>query len=178
MKVIRLQHFDFPSKLAGIQRTSKPLKSFVYQDLRILSSVRLIKRLNKFSLLMCQTKQLTVCNVIKHTWAALWQNQQCGCAPSEDSDQPGHPPSLIRVFAVRMKKAWVLSYLLSAQRRIWSDWADAQADLSLHWAHSHLVGFVMRRLSFSCGNIIVTMPGLWFDDISIFLHWFRKQQTP
>ena len=27
------------------------------------------------------------------------------CAPSEDSDQPGHSPSLIRVFAVRMKKA-------------------------------------------------------------------------
>ena len=40
------------------------------------------------------------------------------CAPSEDSDQPGHPPSLIRVFAVRMKKAWVLSYPLSAQRRL------------------------------------------------------------
>ena len=37
-------------------------------------------------------------------------------APSEDSDQPGHPPSLIRVFAVCMKKAWVLSYPLSAQR--------------------------------------------------------------
>ena len=45
-------------------------------------------------------------------------NQQCGSAPSEDSDQPGHPPSLIRVFAVRMKKAWVLSYPLSAQRRL------------------------------------------------------------
>ena len=27
--------------------------------------------------------------------------QQNECAPSEDSDQPGHPPSLIRVFAVR-----------------------------------------------------------------------------
>ena len=40
------------------------------------------------------------------------------CVPSEDSDQPGHPPSLIRVFAVRMKKAWVLSYPLSAQRRL------------------------------------------------------------
>ena len=40
------------------------------------------------------------------------------CAPSEDSDQPGHPPSLIRVFAVRMKKAWVLNYPLSAQRRL------------------------------------------------------------
>ena len=59
------------------------------------------------------------------------------CAPSEDSDQSGHPPSLIRVIAVRMKKAWVLSYPLSAKRRLWSDWADAQADLSLRWAHSH-----------------------------------------
>ena len=27
------------------------------------------------------------------------------CAPSEDSDQPGHPPSLIRVFSVHMRKA-------------------------------------------------------------------------
>ena len=39
------------------------------------------------------------------------------CATSEDSDQPGHPPSLIRVFAIRMKKVWVLSYPMSAQRR-------------------------------------------------------------
>ena len=27
------------------------------------------------------------------------------CSPSEDSDQPGHPPTVIRVFAVRMRKA-------------------------------------------------------------------------
>ena len=40
-----------------------------------------------------------------------------------------------------MKKAWVLSYLLSAQRRLWSDWADAQVDLSLRWVHTHFVGF-------------------------------------
>ena len=76
-------------------------------------------------------------------WAATWQNQQCGCAPSEDSDQHDHPSSLIRVFDTRMKKAWVLSYPLSAQRRLWSDWADAQADLSFHWARTHFVGFVM-----------------------------------
>ena len=47
------------------------------------------------------------------------------------------------VFAVHMKKAYVLSYPLSAQWRLSSDWADAQADLSLRWAHSHFVGFVM-----------------------------------
>ena len=41
-----------------------------------------------------------------HVWATSWQNQQMACGPSEDSDQPGHPPSLIRVFAVGMKKAW------------------------------------------------------------------------
>ena len=29
----------------------------------------------------------------------------------------------------------------------WSDWADAQADLSLRWTHTHFVGFVMRRLN-------------------------------
>ena len=57
-----------------------------------------------------------------------------------------HPPSLISVFAVRMKKAWVLSYPLSAQRSVWSDTADVQADLSLRWAQGHFVGFVMSRL--------------------------------
>ena len=40
-------------------------------------------------------------------------------------------------------QSWVLSYPLSAQRRLRPDWADAQADLSLRWAHSHFVGFVM-----------------------------------
>ena len=69
--------------------------------------------------------------------------------PSKDSDQPGHLPSLIRVFAVRMKKAWVLNYPLCAQRRLWSDWADAQAVLSLRWPHNHFVGFVMRLLIFN-----------------------------
>ena len=39
------------------------------------------------------------------------------------------------VFAVRMKNDWVFSYPLSAQRRLWSDWADAQAGLSLRCAH-------------------------------------------
>ena len=51
------------------------------------------------------------------------------------ADQPGHLPSLIRVFAIRMKKPWILGYPLSALRILWSDWLYAQADLSLRWAH-------------------------------------------
>ena len=38
------------------------------------------------------------------------KTNKAACAPSQDSDQPGHPPSLIRVFAVRLKKAMILSY--------------------------------------------------------------------
>ena len=38
----------------------------------------------------------------------------------------------------------------------WSDWADAQADLSLRWAHSHFVGFVMRWLI--CDSWVILPP--------------------
>ena len=47
-----------------------------------------------------------------------------------------HPPSLIRVFAVRMKKAWIL-----IERT-----AKTLIRLSLRWAHTHFVGFVMSWL--------------------------------
>ena len=65
-------------------------------------------------------------------------------APSEDSDQPGHLPSLIRVFAVRSVGSQGPNVSSCRQRRRWSDWADAQADLSLRWAHTHFVDFGER----------------------------------
>ena len=65
---------------------------------------------------------------------------------SKDSDQIRWMPSLIRVFAVCRKKAWVLSYSLSAQ----------QTDQT-----GHFVGFVMRWLIWDknlffphCGKVI------------------------
>ena len=39
------------------------------------------------------------------------KKKQSGCAPSEDSHQPWHPPSLIRVFAVRSRVAKDPSFL-------------------------------------------------------------------
>ena len=56
------------------------------------------------------------------------KTNKMACAPSEDSYLP--------VFAVCMKKAWVLSYALNTQWRLWSDWVDDQADLSRRWAQS------------------------------------------
>ena len=49
--------------------------------------------------------------------------------PSEESDQSGHPPSLIRVFDVRSM--------------------DAQADLSLRWAHKSFCWFCHAVAQFS-----------------------------
>ena len=97
-------------------------------------------------------------NIARNIWAASWQNQENDSVPREDSDQPGHPPSLTRVFDVCMKKAWVLSYPLSTKRKLWSDWADAQADPSLRWAHSHhFVGFVMWRLIQNESSFYITV---------------------
>ena len=53
----------------------------------------------------------------------------------KDSDQPGHPPSLIIVFTVHSMGSWGPNLSSCRQRRLRSDWADAQVDLSLHWAH-------------------------------------------
>ena len=75
------------------------------------------------------------------------------CAPSKDSDQPGHPRILIRVFAVRMKKAWVLSYQFSAQT---DQTGRMQADLSLRWVHMPFVGFVMGWLIWAAPSEFVT----------------------
>ena len=56
--------------------------------------------------------------------------------------------SLIRVFAVRMKKHWDLSYPLNKEN---SDLPGLMARLILDFAGRicHFVGFVMRRLKYS-----------------------------
>ena len=82
------------------------------------------------------------------------------CAPSKDSDQPGHLPSLIRVFADHMKKHWTLNYLLSVQWRLWSDWGDAQVDLSLRWAHMSFCWFC-RSAAHMCSVSSKNVPTEW-----------------
>ena len=67
--------------------------------------------------------------------ACAWQNKQNDLCTPRDSDQPGYPPSLIRVFAVHSMGSWGPHASSCAQQRLWSDWANAQADLSLRCAH-------------------------------------------
>ena len=56
-------------------------------------------------------------------------------------------PSLIRVFAVCSVGSLGPHFASSGQYRLWSDWADAQADLSLHCPPGHFVGLVMPWLN-------------------------------
>ena len=69
------------------------------------------------------------------------KTNKMACAPSEDSDQPGHPLSL-------NQESWLCTHwvakgprFLHADSEDWSDLADAQADLSLRWAHMPLCWF-------------------------------------
>ena len=76
--------------------------------------------------------------------------------PREDSDQHGHPPSLIMVFSVDMKKAWVLSYPLSAQQRLWSDWVQSFCWFCREVAHLYLICLIISISLRLQGMIIYT----------------------
>ena len=88
--------------------------------------------------------QMTFKNVPHHD-----KTNKVECTPSEDSAQ-SDPPSPIRVFAVRMKKAWALNYQLSAH-------GEDSDQTGLIWVFAgrtcHFVGFVRRRLK--CSVIMV-----------------------
>ena len=98
-------------------------------------------------------------------------------ATSKDSDQPSHLPSLIRVFAVCVKKPWVLSYPL---RRLWTNWGgDAQADLSLCRVPRSFCWFCHEAAQFYCwGEFWVAL--FWWSFVSqynnkllIYFKWLQ-----
>ena len=107
------------------------------------------------SVMRCQTRRFNNTWGMRQQWyisrshrqwsicATIWQNQQSDCTPSEDSDQPGHPPSLI-------------SLLLSAWRNLGMP--------RLIWVFA---GRTLILLVLSChGSIMMIVWG----QISIHLH--------
>ena len=71
------------------------------------------------------------------------------------------------------------SFLQVDCERLWSDWADAEADLSLRWACSHFIGFVMRRLVWTTQYLpFLTDSWLWsFDSLQFLYISFGKFQN-
>ena len=120
-------------------------------------------------------------------------NQQNDCAPSEDSDQPGHPPSLFRVFAVLASAQSVQSLRCLGIRPVClesslSAWRNL-GSLASHWAHiedSDQTGR-MRRLIWvfaGCTCYFVGFVGLCLKSAchkarSSPLHYLlRQSETP
>ena len=62
-------------------------------------------------------------------------------ATSEDSDQPAHPRSLIRVFADCIRRLQPLGYPKRDTREALPYWVDVKIDLSL------ILGFIVRWLN-------------------------------
>ena len=70
------------------------------------------------------------------------------------------PVCPVGVFAVCLQKAPVLSHLQNPQWRLWSDWADGQADLRLCWENRSFCMFL------SCASSIFILlntssPAFW-----------------
>ena len=98
-------------------------------------------------------------------WASAWQNEQNDmCVQRRLRSAWTSAQSGWSVFAIRMKTHWVLSYMypLSTQRRFWPV-ADAQADLSLHWAHRSVCWFCHAK-----AHIIIITSSIM--DIMVLIH--------
>ena len=69
------------------------------KDHRLRIDCRAVKLVYKLYLMPLETQ--VSCFVYSLFEPHRDKTSEMACAPSEDSDQPGHPPSLIKVFAVR-----------------------------------------------------------------------------
>ena len=96
-------------------------------------------------------------------------------APSEELDQPGHPPSLMRVFAVSSTGSLGPKLSLCGQQRLWSDWVDAQADLSLRWAQMPFCWFSheVAQMPFKLFKQNVHFSRIKFPK-KLVLHWLLR----
>ena len=100
---------------------------------------------------------LSVYNSItrKYTWAAAWQNQQNEMCPAKTNISLAICPVWLES---SLCAEWVAKdpRILHADSDDGSDWVDAQADLSLRWAHRGIYRFchaAAHILTCSCGKV-------------------------
>ena len=92
---------------------------------------------------------IRISNFHSHLDRQTTKNNEMTHACIADSDQPGHLHPDWSVFAVRIKEPWIISYLLSAQQRLWSDRADVQLIRVFAGCAGNFVGLVTVWLLFS-----------------------------
>ena len=132
-----------PNQLLSFGRHQTTTCTYLFSDFIIycgfmqltLKTSQTVKTHNVHALALnffyCHNWVITINQKPYESWGMTWQIQQI---------------SLIRVFAVCSMGNQGSKVTSCGQRRLWSDWVDAQADLSLRWAPTHFVGFVMSQL--------------------------------
>ena len=104
---------------------------------------------------------------VETIWATIWQNQQNGmCAQQRlrsalADNQPGHLPSLIKVFTVRSMEAF---FMRTAKTLIKLGRCPGWSESLL--GTRHFVGFVMGRLI----SLPISMKAMWLDWVSNSWH--------
>ena len=103
------------------------------------------------------------------------------CAPSEDLDQPGHPPDLIRVFAVRFigSRRTAKTLIRSGGCLGWSE-SSLAAQATLIWWFCHAAApllflhryLVIVAINFTNFGTIVVYLLLAAQNIELLLHSF------
>ena len=83
----------------------------------------------------------------------MFRVDEIGTEPRHDkTNKMGVRPAKTQV-SLGIRPVWSESSLcaqsVAKDPRFYRYWADAQAHLSLRWAHSHIIGFVMSRLTWS-----------------------------
>ena len=87
----------------------------------------------------------------------IWASKTC--VTSKDSDQPVRPPSMARVLVYPSLDSLEAVEGICDQWRFWSDCADVQADLSVHWSHKSYCRICRELTHF----FMKTCCGYWHD---------------
>ena len=99
-----------------------------------------------------------------HSFILIWAGaqhflQDCICAQRRIGSDCVHTGW--SVFDACLKTYWILDYAQSARRRLWSDCADAQADLSLRWAYMQSCRKCCASAHITINSIFSCMPYDW-----------------
>ena len=122
--IVNATRLTSPSRsFSGIVHGGQQISLLISKDQKIWSAVWYFR---------ATTRDLTPA-AVKINGLPHDKTNKTACAPSEDSDQPGHLPSLIRVFTVRMLKAWTCSYpfVCTVKTLIWLGGCPSWSESSL-----------------------------------------------
>ena len=118
-----------------------------------------------------------ICFIVKYgnlslNWAAAWQNQQNDLCTQRRLGSAWASALSDQSSLSTWRNLGSLASQMSGQQRLWSEWVDAQADLSLRWAHRSFCWFCHAAAQIYLNLFMLT--GLVYPG---FVNWVCPFQT-